>query len=128
MYHKDIATKWEISTEMVQGINTGRYWKHDREYPIRKQKRREKCYCVDCGKEISYGANRCLSCENAHRIQEKPVSREELKHLIRTTPFTTIGKMFGVSDNAIRKWCKSFNLPSKSGDIKKISNQDWELI
>lgn len=128
LIQRQIAEKWQISEEMVQGINTGRYWKHDREYPIRKQKRREKCFCIDCGKEIYYGSTRCLPCENAHRVKEKPVSREELKQLIRTTPFTTIGKMFGVSDNAIRKWCKSFNLPSKSGEIKKISDKDWELI
>lgn len=125
---RQIAEKWQISEEMVQGMNTGRYWKHDREYPIRKQKRREKYFCIDCGKEIHYGSTRCLPCENAHRVKEKPVSREELKQLIRTTPFTTIGKMFGVSDNAIRKWCKSYGLPSKSGDIKKFSNQEWELI
>lgn len=128
LIQRQIAEKWQISEEMVQGINTGRYWKHDREYPIRKQKRREKCFCIDCGKEIYYGSTRCLPCENAHRVKEKPVSREELKQLIRTTPFTTIGKMFGISDNAIRKWCKSFNLPSKSGEIKKISDKDWELI
>lgn len=125
---RQIAEKWQISEEMVQGMNTGRYWKHDREYPIRKQKRREKYFCIDCGKEICYGSTRCLPCENAHRVTEKPISREELKQLIRTTPFTTIGKMFGVSDNTIRKWCKSYSLPSKSGDIKKFSNQEWELI
>lgn len=128
LVQKDIATKWQISEEMVQGINTGRYWKHDREYPIRKQKKREKCYCIDCGKEISFGAMRCLPCENIRRVQEKPVTREELKQFIRSTPFTTIGKMYGVSDNTIRKWCKSYDLPSKSGDIKKFSNQEWELI
>ena len=128
LIQRQIAEKWQISEEMVQGINTGRYWKHDREYPIRKQKRREKCFCIDCGKEIYYGSTRCLPCENAHRVKEKPISREKLKQLIRTTPFTTIGKIFGVSDNAIRKWCKSFNLPSKSGEIKKISDKDWELI
>ena len=128
LIQRQIAEKWQISEEMVQGINTGRYWKHDREYPIRKQKRKEKCFCIDCGKEIYYSSTRCLPCENAHRVKEKPISREKLKQLIRTTPFTTIGKMFGVSDNAIRKWCKSFNLPSKSGEIKKISDKDWELI
>ena len=35
---KNIALKWNVSEEMVQGINTGRYWKYDRIYPIRKVK------------------------------------------------------------------------------------------
>ena len=36
LYHHEIAKKWSISTEMVQGINTGRYWRQDREYPIQR--------------------------------------------------------------------------------------------
>jgi len=57
-----------------------------------------------------------------------PVTREELKQLIRTTPFIKIGQQFGVSDNAIRKWCDKFNLPRKSTEIKKISDKDWEKL
>lgn len=36
--------------------------------------------------------------------------------------------MYGVTDNAIRKWCKGYNLPSKSKDIKSYSDSDWEKI
>ena len=55
-------------------------------------------------------------------------SREELKNLIRTTPFTTIGTVFGVTDNAIRKWCDYYNLPRRVKDIKAISDEDWNNI
>ena len=85
-------------------------------------------YCIDCGKEISKGAIRCISCEQARRHCEKPITREELKKLIRNTPFTRIGEQFGVSDNAIRKWCDSYNLPRKVSDIKSYSDEEWELI
>lgn len=47
-----------------------------------------------------------------HRTVDRP-SRDELKQLIRTKPFLQIGKMYGVSDNAIRKWCDFENLPRK---------------
>lgn len=30
--------------------------------------------------------------------------------LISKHPFTKIGKMFNVSDNAVRRWCKKYNL------------------
>lgn len=63
----------------------------------------------------------------AQRRVERP-SREEFKQLIRTTPFTTIGKQFGVSDNAIRKWCDNYNLPRKVAEIKKYSDEEWELL
>jgi len=57
-----------------------------------------------------------------------PVTREELKKLIRIMPFTQIGQKFNVSDNAIRKWCDRYNLPRKSSEIKKISNDEWANI
>ena len=85
-------------------------------------------YCIDCGKEISIGATRCISCEQARRHCEKPITREELKKLIRNTPFTRIGEQFGVSDNAIRKWCESYNLPRKVRDIKKYTDEEWNKI
>ena len=49
-------------------------------------------------------------------------------NLIRTKPFVEIGKMFKVSDNTIRKWCDSYNLPRKVTDIKKYSDIEWEKI
>lgn len=85
-------------------------------------------YCIDCGKKISRGAIRCISCEQARRHCEKPITREELKRLIRNTPFTRIGEQFGVSDNTIRKWCDSYNLPRKVSDIKKYTNEEWNKI
>ena len=85
-------------------------------------------YCCDCGKEISLKATRCIACANKQRITDKPVSREELKELIFTTPFTTIAKQFNVSDNAIRNWCKNYNLPTRKTDIKKYTPSQWEEI
>ena len=71
---------------------------------------------------------RCKECNDSHqRVVNRP-SREVLKQLIRTTPFTTLGKRYGVSDNAVRKWCKMYNLPFKSSEIKKISDFEWTEI
>ena len=43
------------------------------------------------------------------RKVERP-SKEDLNILIWQVPMIHIGKKFGVSDNAIRKWCKSYGL------------------
>ena len=56
------------------------------------------------------------------------INRETLKKLIRTKPFTKIGEQYQVSDNAIRKWCIKFNLPSKKKDINSYSDEEWENI
>lgn len=91
----------------------------------------KKYYCIDCGKEISKNSIRCISCEAKHRIvktEDMLISRDELKSLIRTKTFVEIGKMYGVSDNAIRKWCDKFNLPRKKSDIMNYSDEDWSNI
>lgn len=61
-------------------------------------------------------------------IKKPPVSREELKQLIRTTPFVQIGKQYGVTDNSIRKWCDKYKLPRKVSEIHSITDEEWEKI
>jgi hypothetical protein len=46
---------------------------------------------------------------NRRKVKERPNS-DELKLLIEKYPFTRIGKMFGVSDNAVRKWAKKYDI------------------
>lgn len=80
--------------------------------------------CVDCGKPIRKTSKRCKDCymKNAkHRaykcIKGRP-THDKLKELLdKGTPFTTIGNMYGISDNAIRKWCKKFGLPATRVEI-----------
>lgn len=81
--------------------------------------------CKKCGKLISNGATFCTKCAaEESRHFERP-SREKLKQLIRTLPFTTIAKQYGATDNAIRKWCDAENLPRKKSIINAISDEDW---
>lgn len=120
---KEIAVKWNISEEMIQGINTGRYIKHNRIYPIRKRnfnKNSNKKVCIDCGKRISNQANRCVECD-VKRKTKKPV-RSELEALLKQKNFKEIAKEFQLSDTAIRKWCKSYNLPYTQNDLKKFKS------
>lgn len=136
MLHREIAEKWGVSVETVQGINTGRYWKQDNEdYPLQKHndksvwlKEPKKFYCETCGKEITRKAKHCTECSKILQRKATRPSREELKALIRTTSFLQIGRIFGVSDNAIRKWCDAYNLPRKVSEIKSYSDQEWENI
>lgn len=94
----------------------------------RQRTQTRKNYCVDCGKEITANACRCIECSNKNRITIKPLTKEELKMKIRTMPFTTIAAECNVSDNAVRKWCISYGLPSKKKDILAYSDEEWELI
>lgn len=138
MIHRDIANKWDISIEMVQGINTGRYWHMDNvTYPLQERCRilnekkgqgRTKRFCPQCGAIISQKATLCVDCYNKKRRKVERPSREELKALIREQPFVQIAKYYGVSDNAVRKWCDAYELPRKKTEINKISDREWSKI
>lgn len=85
--------------------------------------------CPICNKNLMLkNSHMCLECKSkSQRVTEWP-SRDELKELIRTLPFTTIAKQFNVSDNAIRKWCDNYKLPRKSSEIKKYTDEEWTDI
>jgi Zn finger protein HypA/HybF involved in hydrogenase expression len=81
-------------------------------------KHRKKVYnCLDCGKEIKKDSERCNKCSSIlnNKNQRKfEVSKEKLIELINQYPMTKIGKMFNVSDNSIRKRCKTLGIDLKS--------------
>lgn len=52
---------------------------------------------------------------------ERP-NREMLKTLIFNHTFVEVGKMYNVSDNTIRKWCKSYSLPCRRSDIDELNS------
>ena len=94
-----------------------------------KYKKQIKNYCRECGKEIkTLNASYCRDCAVKNRRTVDRPNRETLKQLIRKLPFTTIGKQFNVTDNAIRKWCKDLNLPTTKHEIKSYSDEEWNLI
>ena len=85
--------------------------------------------CKKCGRPLSTkDAEYCQTC--IHEFQRKCEwpSRNELKNLIRSTPFLQIGKKYNVSDNTVRKWCLNYGLPSKKMEIKAISDEDEEYV
>lgn len=136
MYHQEIADKWQISKEMVQGINTGRYWfQENKAYPLQTRHKnkshhivnlqiidKQKYYCAKCGAEITRKATLCVKCaqENSRKVP-RPEAKELFEYLVSIKGnFSQASRHFGVSDNAIRKWCKTYNIPSASADYKNI--------
>lgn len=106
--------------------------------------------CSNCHRFIEYeGADLELSCSfdeekyyetlqalvqpvKIEEPKEKKVSRkpdrEVLKADIRSMPMVAVGRKYEVSDNAIRKWCISYNLPSKVTEIKSYTDEEWLKI
>ena len=79
-------------------------------------------YCSRCGKQISRlgKTGMCRTCwltSDYNKKVEKP-SKEELIRLLKQYNFVKVGKMYGVSDNAVRKWCDTYNISRKAKDYK----------
>lgn len=128
---EEISSKYDIDLSMVYYLNRGDYHTlKDENYPLRAvQDFSKKEYkCIDCGNPITKGATRCVDCSHKLTYKCEHPTREILKDFIRTKSFVEIGKIYGVSDNSIKKWCKKYNLPFKKSEIKLINDSDWEKI
>ena len=117
--HKELGTIFGVSENMICGINTGYYWKRQNiTYPIRE---RQKIIhtCKDCGKILSIATSYCNACCGKHRrVTERPEA-VQLAQEILDLGFSAVGRKYGVSDNAIRKWCINYGMPTKKTDIRE---------
>lgn len=117
-----IGQKYNVSGRTIRSINTGETWfsnKHN--YPIRiSLSVKKQHFCKICQKEINKGATYCINCLSKKQQKVEHPSKEELKKILfnNNGNFTKVGKIFGVTDNAVRKWCKNYNLPFHSSDYK----------
>ena len=97
-------------------------------------KERSHYYCIDCGKEISKSSIRCLECAAiSRRIIQRP-SKEELHNFLinHNGNFMAVGRVYNVTDNTVRKWCKEYELPFHTSDYvekkpPKISKSELQM-
>lgn len=120
----EIAKNFCVGQDTISEINTGKTRTIEGEtYPIRNNKLNKKQnFCGVCGNKISNDAIFC----NKHSHKSKKPEKEYLYNLLKNNSFECVGRMFCVSGNAVKKWCLSYNIPSKSiyyKDIKKIKNK-----
>lgn len=127
---KEIAKQFNVGQDVISTINQGKSRRLEGyTYPLRNNKK-QVYYCCDCKKPVADSRiQRCTACEHIRqrKVLNRP-TRKELKQMIRKQSFVSIGKLYNVTDNTIRKWCIAENLPSKKTDIKQYNDKDWELI
>ena len=92
----------------------------------RKRNNTQPSICA-CGTKIKRSITMCVSCYNKNKRENVP-SKEHLFNVIqeKEANLTAIGKYFGVSDNAVRKWCNSYYGVSSSYDLKTMIKEDRE--
>lgn len=79
----------------------------NRKYKDTEIRIKVKYYC-ECGKEINKRAKRCPSCDkiNQRKVKDRP-TKEELILMVRDSSLEAVGRKYGVSGNAVKKWLKN---------------------
>jgi len=113
---KNLMSKYNVNLNVIP---------QDMKIRRRYQKRLKiKCKFEKCNTMIreTLKTGYCRPCYNKIvnvKIKERPDAQTLLKEVI-ASPILQVGKKYGVSDNAIRKWLKSYGLPHRSSDLKKL--------
>jgi len=75
-------------------------------------------YFCDCGNIKTKKAKKCKTCSNEtkklrtvfyRKVKNRPTEKE-LRKMLGETSFVAVGKKYGVSDNAVRKWAKKYGI------------------
>lgn len=77
---------------------------------IIKLRTKEFDQCPVCGEEKNKRQKFCSTTCSQQTQKKFDVSKEELEVLVKDHTYRHIGEMFGVSDNAIKKRCKSLGI------------------
>ena len=153
----EIAKKYGVTQQVISEINQGNeYFCEDKNYPIQSASQAMKISkakkkindgreikewddllqfsvreCQQCGKIFYVEEDRKFCSQDCSHLARRVVlrpSREVLKAEVRQESFLSLGRKYKVSDSTIRKWCKAYNLPSKSSVIKSYSDEEWNEI
>jgi len=122
--HHTACFKFEKLSEFMEKIKNSET-KIEFDYFNYVPREKKKYFCA-CGKMITKYSKKCLKCMGVKNRKTKRPSKEELEKLIWEKPLTELGKQFGVSDNAIRKWCKNYgidNLPKNDYRQKQFHSK-----
>lgn len=92
----------------------------------KKIKTPKEYFCPECGAKVSRPGVLCRKCAatkvgEEHRWVERP-DKETLLNQLSTSNMTKVGEYYGVSDNAVRKWLKAYNLPTS---MKILRNEGF---
>ena len=117
------ASDWFISDEEVEKRHQIKLEKRRVPEHLRKVTPILPKICPSCGKEFKpsdrkqeYCSPECYHNKNDNR----PDIITLLKAFKEYNNFVKVGKHFGVTDNAVRKWCKLYKLPIHSKELHKV--------
>ena len=80
---------------------------------------KENFICPKCGGKMSGSGIICFDCRQELKAINIPNKENLNVGLINNKGnFTKVGTVYNIADNAVRKWCKKYNMPYHSKDYK----------
>lgn len=122
---RQISKKYKVTPLTINYINWGKSNRfYNLTYPIRNTKEviiKSKNYCIDCNNEVSKSGIRCVSCSHNLRYFKRP-SKEVLENIMKENNYNkvAVGKLYGVSDTTIKKWCIYHDINYKLEKVAKV--------
>lgn len=109
-----VKTDWDILDEKIKSLLDNKVVVYEQVGIVKIPKTHSKVERLESGLSKKQEEQHY----NQRKVKNRP-TKEELLKLIQNNNFTKVGKMFGVTDNTIRKWCKLYDLPFRKKDIEK---------
>lgn len=90
-------------------------FKKKKNFPDHLQNTLPHYFCKQCGKPLKTNVNLCLSCAN-RKVVDRP-SPIEIAQKVKEKGFWRGARDYGVTDNAVRKWCKEYGIPTHTKEL-----------
>ena len=87
--------------------------------PKKVKAEKVKKYCQICGKELTNKQTKYCSTDCLNKSQTKRPEYDELLSVLQSNDFnlTKTSKIYNVTANAVKKWCKIYNITNGSNDF-----------
>lgn len=67
-------------------------------------------FCIVCGKQMTSKSKTCRKCTPHRLVNKNRINKEELEQLVSNKSLLEVGKIIGMTDNGVRKRCKSLGI------------------
>jgi group I intron endonuclease len=121
MTQNDIAKQFNVGIDTISEINHGKTRVlEDVIYPIRNNKKDKNIKDIK-KKEADNNDYKDVVQNSSSKNKTPPISKDELLTLLQTHlgNFVYVSQLFNVTDNAVRKWCRKYEIPSHSFDYRE---------